>query len=104
MILLAILLPPVAVLMCGKPFQALLNCVLTLFFYFPGMIHAVLVVNSHNADKRHKEQLAAMYAQREAMGNPIVVSSTLPPVPFDPITQKATEIVEAATLRPGPIQ
>jgi len=50
--LLAILLPPVAVLLCGKPVQFLLNIVLTLLFWIPGMIHAILVVNSHLADKR----------------------------------------------------
>ncbi len=34
--LLAIVFPPIAVLLCGKPVQFLLNIVLTLFFYFPG--------------------------------------------------------------------
>jgi uncharacterized membrane protein YqaE (UPF0057 family) len=50
--LLAILLPPVAVLMCGKPVQALLNLVLTCCFWIPGMIHALLVVGSYQADQR----------------------------------------------------
>ena len=50
--LVAIFLPPVAVLLCGKPFQAIVNLVLTLLFYVPGLIHAVLVVNNHYADKR----------------------------------------------------
>jgi uncharacterized membrane protein YqaE (UPF0057 family) len=50
--LLAIFLPPVAVLLCGKPFQAILNFFLTLLFYVPGLIHALLVVNNHYADKR----------------------------------------------------
>lgn len=50
--LLAIILPPVAVLLCGKPLQFLLNILLTLFFWIPGVIHAILVVNSHLADKR----------------------------------------------------
>jgi len=58
--LVAILLPPVAVLFCGKPLQALLNLLLTLFFYFPGMIHALFVVNSHLADKRNKELIRAI--------------------------------------------
>jgi len=48
----AIILPPLAVLLCGKPFQALLNIFLTVLGWIPGMIHAVLVVNSHKADKR----------------------------------------------------
>jgi uncharacterized membrane protein YqaE (UPF0057 family) len=50
--LVAILLPPVAVLLCGKPFQAILNVILTLMFYFPGLIHALLVVHNYYQDKR----------------------------------------------------
>ena len=49
---LAIILPPVAVLLCGKPVQFVLNILLTLLFWIPGVIHAILVVNSHLADKR----------------------------------------------------
>lgn len=58
--LLCILLPPVAVLMVGKPIQALLNLVLTLCFWIPGVIHAILVVNSHKADKRNQALIKAM--------------------------------------------
>ncbi len=54
MYLLAILLPPLAVLMSGKPFQAILNVILTLFFWFPGIIHALFVVNAYKAEKRTK--------------------------------------------------
>ncbi|MFC1739800.1 YqaE/Pmp3 family membrane protein [Planctomycetota bacterium] len=49
---LAIILPPVAVLLCGKTVQFVLNIVLTLFFWIPGVVHAILVVNSHLANKR----------------------------------------------------
>lgn len=65
MYLLAIVLPPVAVLLVGKPVQALLNFVLTLFFWIPGAIHAILVVNEKKANKRMKEQakLQAKYNQ-----------------------------------------
>ncbi|MDR6224235.1 YqaE/Pmp3 family membrane protein [Desmospora profundinema] len=54
--LLAIILPPVAVLFVGKPFQAILNLILTLFGWLPGVIHAVLVVNEQKADKRAQRQ------------------------------------------------
>ncbi|HQY88371.1 MAG TPA: YqaE/Pmp3 family membrane protein [Tepidisphaeraceae bacterium] len=54
--LLAILLPPLAVLLVGKPFQALLNLILTLCFYVPGAIHAVLVVMDHK-QKQHTEAI-----------------------------------------------
>jgi uncharacterized membrane protein YqaE (UPF0057 family) len=50
--LLAIVIPPLAVLSCGKPVQFVLNILLTLVFWIPGAIHAILVVNSHLADKR----------------------------------------------------
>lgn len=50
--IIAIFLPPLAVFLCGKPFQALINILLTLCFWVPGVIHALLVVNSHLADKR----------------------------------------------------
>ena len=52
MYLLAILLPPVAVLICGKPLQALINLVLCLLLYIPGMVHAIMVVNEYKADRR----------------------------------------------------
>jgi len=62
MYLLAIFLPPVAVLLAGKPFQAVINFFLTLLFWIPGAIHAVLVVNEKKADKRSERQ-AKMIAQ-----------------------------------------
>ncbi|MDP7992774.1 YqaE/Pmp3 family membrane protein [Bacillus sp. MHSD_36] len=49
---LAIICPPLAVLFSGKPVQALINFVLTLCFYLPGLIHAFFVVNERKADKR----------------------------------------------------
>jgi uncharacterized membrane protein YqaE (UPF0057 family) len=52
MYLLAILLPPVAVLLCGKPIQALINLVLTLFFWVPGAVHAIMVVYNRDEDRR----------------------------------------------------
>ncbi|MFB7641597.1 YqaE/Pmp3 family membrane protein [Peribacillus butanolivorans] len=58
----AILFPPLAVLLAGKPIQAVLNLILTLFFYVPGLIHAILVVHDKKADKRMKQQ-AAIIAQ-----------------------------------------
>ena len=57
---LAILLPPVAVLMVGKPIQALLNLVLTVLGWLPGVIHAIFVINSHKADQRNEALIKAM--------------------------------------------
>jgi uncharacterized membrane protein YqaE (UPF0057 family) len=50
--LLALLIPPLAVLLVGKPFQAILNVVLTLLGWIPGAVHAVFVVHNHYSDKR----------------------------------------------------
>jgi uncharacterized membrane protein YqaE (UPF0057 family) len=57
---LAIVLPPVAVLLCGKPLQALLNFFLTLCLWFPGAVHACLVVNAHLSDLRSERMVRAM--------------------------------------------
>jgi uncharacterized membrane protein YqaE (UPF0057 family) len=58
--ILAILFPPLAVFIAGKPFQAIVNLILTLCFYVPGLIHALLVVHDRKADKRLKKQMKMM--------------------------------------------
>lgn len=55
--LVAVLVPPLAVLLAGKPFQAILNLILTLLLYVPGLIHALFVVHNHYADKRQEQFL-----------------------------------------------
>lgn len=60
MYLLAIFLPPVAVLFSGKPFQAIINFFLTLCFYIPGLIHAILVVNEKKSNDRMRKQVRMM--------------------------------------------
>lgn len=62
--LLAILLPPLAVLVCGKPVQALINLLLTLCFWVPGAVHALLVANDYYEDRRQQSLLAAMARMR----------------------------------------
>lgn len=62
LILLAIFLPPVAVFMCGKPMSALLNFFLCFLFVIPGIVHAIMVVNEHKADKRMEKLTKAMKA------------------------------------------
>jgi uncharacterized membrane protein YqaE (UPF0057 family) len=52
--LLAIVAPPMAVLIAGKPVQALLSVFLTLMLWIPGMIHAFMVVGNWYADRRIK--------------------------------------------------
>ncbi|MFT5580013.1 MAG: uncharacterized membrane protein YqaE (UPF0057 family) [Paraglaciecola psychrophila] len=58
--LLAILLPPLAVFLCGKPLIGLLNIVLTLCFWVPGVVHALFVVHSHLADKQTQKIVDAI--------------------------------------------
>jgi uncharacterized membrane protein YqaE (UPF0057 family) len=72
--ILAILLPPLAVLSCGKPFQAILNLILCLFLWIPGVVHALLVVHEHHEDRRAGRVLSAVrYAA--SRGTPIVIST-----------------------------
>jgi uncharacterized membrane protein YqaE (UPF0057 family) len=58
--LLALVLPPIAVLMCGKPVQFVLNIVLTFFGFIPGIVHAILVVNDHKASLRNDKLIKAI--------------------------------------------
>lgn len=59
--LIAIILPPVAVLTAGfRPFSFILSILLTLCFWLPGIIHALLVVGGHKADKRMEKQTNAL--------------------------------------------
>ena len=63
--LLAIVLPPLAILTCGKPFQALFALVLqiTVLGWIPAAIWAVLVVHSYQADKRTDRLVREMRRQ-----------------------------------------
>jgi uncharacterized membrane protein YqaE (UPF0057 family) len=60
--LIAILLPPLALLLCGKVFQALLALILqlTILGWIPASLWALFVVNSHLADVRNKKLIAAI--------------------------------------------
>ena len=65
--LLAIILPPVAVLTSGfKPFSFIVSILLTLCFWIPGIIHAILVVNGHKADKRVEKQTNALIKAQQS--------------------------------------
>jgi hypothetical protein len=74
----AIFIPPLALLLIGKWFQAILNLILyaaawiltlTIVFHAGGFIcwliavvHAILAINSHRAERRHREMIAAVAA------------------------------------------
>jgi len=48
----AILLPPLAVWRCGRRGPFRINLLLTAFFWFPGVVHALWVVSEHCPDER----------------------------------------------------
>ena len=58
--ILALIFPPAAVIMCGKPFQFILNIFLTLLFYLPGEIHALCVVSGHYRGSTLKNWLSLL--------------------------------------------
>ena len=62
----AIFAPPLAVLFCGKPFQACLCGILCIFGWLPGMIHAIMVVNDCKSNQR-ADYAAAVQAHQGAM-------------------------------------
>jgi len=63
--LLAIFLPPLAVLIAGKPFQAIINFFLLFLFWLPAVIHAFGVVNNYYADKRTERLAKAIQEGRK---------------------------------------
>lgn len=58
--LIALFIPPLAVFMSGRPISAVLNIFLSLLFYFPGAIHAVMVVSGDAAEERNRELMTAV--------------------------------------------
>ncbi|MDB5138976.1 MAG: rane protein YqaE-like protein [Mucilaginibacter sp.] len=52
------LCPPLAILTTGKVGAFILNIFLTLFFWIPGIIHAILVTNKFYDDRRHRQFMA----------------------------------------------
>lgn len=58
--LVALFIPPLAVLLCGKPLQTLLNLALCLLFFVPGVIHALFIVHAHKADQRNAALIRAI--------------------------------------------
>lgn len=57
---LCIVLPPVAVLTTGRIGAFILNLLLTLCFWLPGVIHAILVTGDYYAAKRHRQLVRVM--------------------------------------------
>ena len=61
--ILAIFLPPLAVLLCGRPGAAILNLVLCLLFWIPGVVHAFIVIGQTDADRRQEKLIKELRKQ-----------------------------------------
>ena len=60
---LCFLFPPAAVLTTGKIGALVLNIILTIFFWIPGIIHAILVTEKFYDDRRHRQLMRATRRQ-----------------------------------------
>jgi uncharacterized membrane protein YqaE (UPF0057 family) len=57
---LCFLFPPAAVLTTGRIGSLILNIILTIFFWIPGIIHAILIVNDFYEARRHRQLVRVM--------------------------------------------
>lgn len=57
---LAVVCPPLAVLLTGQPSQAAANVFLSLLLYVPGLYHALTVVDRHLTDRRNEALMRAV--------------------------------------------
>ena len=57
---LCFLFPPLAVFTTGRIGSLILNIILTLLFWVPGIIHAILVVNDFYEARRHRQMIRVM--------------------------------------------
>ena len=62
--LIAILCPPLAILMCGRVGAAMLNVLLWLMLIIPGILHAWIVIADHHAQLRNERLVRAVQQQR----------------------------------------
>jgi uncharacterized membrane protein YqaE (UPF0057 family) len=63
--LLAVFLPPAAVALCRRPWQIPLSVLLTLCFWLPGVIHALLLAHAMAASERADRLADAVLAYEE---------------------------------------
>lgn len=61
---LCIILPPVAVLSTGRILAFICSCILTLCFWIPGVIHAILVTSDYYEDRRTRRTVRAIRRSR----------------------------------------
>jgi uncharacterized membrane protein YqaE (UPF0057 family) len=61
---LCIIFPPAAVLTTGRIGAFILSIILTIFFWVPGIIHAILVTNDYYEARRHRQLMRTMRHNR----------------------------------------
>ncbi|HTH82330.1 MAG TPA: YqaE/Pmp3 family membrane protein [Mucilaginibacter sp.] len=57
---LCIIFPPAAVLTTGRIGAFILNIILTICFWIPGVLHAILVTNDYYEARRHRKLIRTM--------------------------------------------
>lgn len=77
--ILAIFLPPIALLLKGRVGAAILNFFLCLLFWIPGVVHAIIVIAQGESERRHKEMMYTIQATAIA-----AQGGTPPPPPTPP--------------------
>ncbi len=65
--LLAVFLPPAAVLLCRQPKQAAVNVLLTACFWVPGAAHALMVTRATAERERADRRADAVLAHEERL-------------------------------------
>ncbi len=58
--LIAVICPPLAVLLTGNRSGAVVNAGLTLLFYVPGLLHALAEVDRHSTVQRYEAVMQAL--------------------------------------------
>jgi uncharacterized membrane protein YqaE (UPF0057 family) len=61
---LCFLFPPAAVLTTGRIGSFILSIILTLFFWIPGVIYAILVTSDYYSDRRNRRVIRAIRNNR----------------------------------------
>jgi uncharacterized membrane protein YqaE (UPF0057 family) len=62
---LCIICPPLALLIRGKLGSVLLNLILYILGWIPGVIHAVLVISAQDKDRQNKKVIEAIKNQNK---------------------------------------
>lgn len=97
-IVLCVILPPLAVLFSGKPFQAVLNIGLCLLGWIPGVLHAFAVVLISMGDKSKKAVAASV---EQGVYNGIAKAMNVREIAYSPdMFPKSISASESSKYRP----